>query len=460
MGINLWQDNAELAAYQSAHGHQVRTLSIEGGTDYTFAAEETAEQVLSRVAVEFPVDIFLCGCPELYPPPLQIEHAPVRTVAVISDWNLYQPQLEHNLARFDVVLSDKRGSHDLVVECAKPLYWGPVYSHRPRVHRDLGLARDIDIGYFGNLNPAGHPRRHRLLEQISTLSPRWRVEVSGGHSQEDYASLLNRTRIAFNCSIRGEMNLRCFEAPACGALLFMEEDNLETPDIFTHGENAVFYNDDNFMELLTYYLEHEEESAAIARAGQALIESMSAVKRLDSFIDFIAAAPESGRPFHHFDKRTKAQANGMLYSSALPAEQHAVAHGAIDAWLTQYPDDAAAHMAHGCFAYDAAVWNEGEARKQWYATAAREFERAALLAPEDCTPAYNLGVVLLPLKRELALPHLERAQRLPTTRLGPYALGQRSDPHYIDLRWRLALGHDAAPAVHSMAQASVTGVSG
>ena len=34
----------------------------------------------------------------------------------------------------------------------------------------------------------------------------------------------DEAKIALNFGVRGEMNLRSFEAPACGALLFVEEE--------------------------------------------------------------------------------------------------------------------------------------------------------------------------------------------------------------------------------------------
>jgi Tfp pilus assembly protein PilF len=43
-----------------------------------------------------------------------------------------------------------------------------------------------------------------------------------------------------------------------------------------------------------------------------------------------------------------------------------------------------------------------------------------------------------------------RAIQAPATQLGAFALGKRSDPCYTDLRWRLALGEQAGPAVSAM----------
>ncbi|MFM1918459.1 MAG: hypothetical protein RLZZ303_93 [Candidatus Hydrogenedentota bacterium] len=498
MGINLWQDNAELSGYESKRGHAVRTLGAEGepGVDYHFAPDETTAQVVERISREWPVDLLLCSCPELYPPPLEVEHCPVRTVAVISDWNLYQPQLEHNLARYDVAVSDKRGSMELRIVGIKTRYWGPIYSHRPRIHRDYGLdlaeksakniprhaggtplhdtpfkgghqdagvpvggegatgdvpLRDIDVGFYGNLNPAAHPRRIENVHRLATLGDRWRVEISGYHTQEDYAGLLNRTRIAFNGSIRGEMNLRCFEAPACGALLFIERDNLEAGEVFTHGETAIFYTDDDLLELMERYLSNEPERARIARAGQELIHEWRAVNRLDAFFDWLAEQPASGRPYHQFDEDARLRADALQYSSALPSAQQILSRQALERWVRERPDEPAALLASGCHDFESGMRDRDKGQMK---RAGELFSEAGLRAPLDAAPYLNLALLMAAIRQpESARKLLHQALQYEASHaLAAFILGKNTDPAYIALRFALALGECPTPHAHAMAQ--------
>ena len=87
--------------------------------------------------------------------------------------------------------------------------------------------------------------RVRRLNELG-ISAEVRSDIFG----DDYGRFLNRARIGFNRSIRGEMNLRAFEVPACGGLLFMEEQNREIREFLTPGEEVVLYNNDNFEELV------------------------------------------------------------------------------------------------------------------------------------------------------------------------------------------------------------------
>ena len=96
--------------FVSRRGHSVRSLSCDGDADYAFAQVETAEAILERVQRDWPVDLLVCWCPEVVPPPRNLEACPVRTAAVVSDWTVYYPQLEHNLLRYDVVATDALGA--------------------------------------------------------------------------------------------------------------------------------------------------------------------------------------------------------------------------------------------------------------------------------------------------------------------------------------------------------------
>src|SRR5690606_16416545 len=131
---------------------------------------------------------------------------------------------------FDLLLCDRAGV-DLFrrLSFADVRYWCQ-YAHKRPFHRlDAGAGpRDVDIGFAGNLNPAVQRARAPWIERLRGLADRGvRVDVRSGVHGEAYGRFLNRCRIGWNRSIRGEMNLRAFEVPACGALLLMERDNLE-----------------------------------------------------------------------------------------------------------------------------------------------------------------------------------------------------------------------------------------
>jgi tetratricopeptide (TPR) repeat protein len=441
MGLPFWGDRAGLARYQSAAGHEVRTLGIAGDVDYTFTADETAAGVIVRVAQDWRPDLFLCMCPEMYPPPLAIEDCPIRTAAMISDWNLYQPQLEHNLARFDGVLSDRLGSQTLAVWGARPQYWGPVYAHRPLIHRDLGLARDLDIVFLGNLNHAIHRRRGQMLERVAALAGRYRVLISGEHAPEDYAAVMNRARIVVNHTLRGEMNLRCFEAPACGALLLVEAENLEVAEWLRPDAEVVLYTLENIEARLVHFLEHEDERARIAAAGQARIATLAPECRMDDLLNWIAAQPVAPRAFHSLDAEMQALAGLLWMGSSMTPEQRAWAQAEGARLPERFPESAAALLATAGLALDRAVASTDRAADL---KRALEALHAACAARPDLIVAWlNLASVARQLRAStLERSCLEHALDADCPDLGGYLYGSIHEPFFA--AWRRALGEGKA----------------
>ncbi|MBP8129721.1 MAG: glycosyltransferase family 1 protein [Candidatus Hydrogenedentes bacterium] len=453
MGIAPWGDRAHLNLYRSACGHEVRLLAMTGDADYFFTAGETAAHVVQRISADWPPDLLLCGCPEVYPPPRAIEHCPIQTAAIISDWNLYQPQLEHNLSRFDVVLSDRMAERALRVWGAQPRFVQPLYSHRTLVHRPLGMERDIDILFLGNLNHAIHRARGKVLEMAGRLSDDYRVVIDEGHPPEAYARGLNRARVAVNYAVRHEMNLRCFEAPACGALLFLEAENLEARDYLTDGGQAVFYRAENLEALLRACLEDEPRRAAMARVGQERIADLAIERRLDDLFNWIAAQPRAPRAFLDLPGTARGLADVLMYGSSFELEQRAMA-AALLAKEMESGATAAHHMAAGCMLFEEAALSTSEDRPALVRACVDRFQEAALAAPHDAAPWYNLAIVARQAGAGIAeLECLGRVLEARQAALGAFVLGKVSDPYYA--AWRLALGHGrAAPQLLRAAAAA------
>ena len=125
------------------------------------------------------------------------------------------------------------------------------------------------------------------LAWLAQLGERWNVQIYQGIFGEEYKQLLRRSRIVFNRGIRGECNMRAFEAAAAGALLFQEVENREVHTYFRDRQECVYYTDENLEELLEYYLQHAEERRVIAEAAQAKVLEYTFGKLWDSALAVI-----------------------------------------------------------------------------------------------------------------------------------------------------------------------------
>jgi tetratricopeptide (TPR) repeat protein len=442
MGLPFGVDNSILAHYTSRCGHEVRTLSTDAETDYTFEAGETASAVMDRIGATWQADLLLCWVPELFPPPRAVEHCPIKTAAIISDWNIYYPQLEYNLSRYDVVVTDKLGAQTLRPPGSSPQYLFPLYSQRTSVHRPLAIDKNTDVVFAGNLNHVAHPARGRCLEIVASFSDRYRIVIGCGYEDETYAELLNRARIVFNHSIRREMNLRCFETLACGSLLFLEEDNLEAADWLRDREEVVLYRPDNLASLIEHYLENSKETERIARQGHAKAAALSGENRLDELLNRLEQFPKGDRAFRELDPAEQALAEILHYASSLVPGQYVLAQETCGEALRTYPqrpEFMVAAAASALLQLDALAAIDRQSRVKDLLALLR---KAAEHAPDAAPIWLNIAAVCrMGGAAEIEARCLERIFDAPSCVWGSLLLGRWDDPYYVT--WRTALAQGA-----------------
>lgn len=148
-------------------------------------------------------------------------------------------------------------------------------------------ARDIDLSFVGSLS-IEHAGRIAWLEHVarntnlkvwgsgierlpasSPLHARYQGEAWG----RDMYEILRRSRITLNFHIDlaegWANNMRLYEATGMGAML-LTDNQRNLAEIFTPGRDVAAYADpDDCVKKIAYYLEHEDERAAIAASGQA-----------------------------------------------------------------------------------------------------------------------------------------------------------------------------------------------
>ncbi len=118
-----------------------------------------------------------------------------------------------------------------------------------------------DIGFIGNDT---YPKRRTLLEQLET---KYKVLRTNSKPGRPFADLLSSCRLTFNCAMDRDINMRFFEAMACGRMLL--SDYLPDQDeLATNGVHYVAYKDwADLDKKVEYYLSHYKERETIAREG-------------------------------------------------------------------------------------------------------------------------------------------------------------------------------------------------
>jgi spore maturation protein CgeB len=150
----------------------------------------------------------------------------------------------------------------------------------------LAGARDIDVVFVGALHVNKMPLLARVkkalgarcrLHGLTSFKRNVYFNVKHGFpgwirpiASREYVPLYRRAKIGFNVHNRGDYTVgsyRLFELPANGVMQLSDGGRfLEA--FFETGREIVGYRDaDDLIDKLTYYLEHDDERVAIARAG-------------------------------------------------------------------------------------------------------------------------------------------------------------------------------------------------
>lgn len=269
----------ELERHQQLPGRADDEILCLGGP-YTHLTYQPENYTYSEIAKQFPdgwkPDVYIHWSMEYYRIPAGLEEADCFLVGAVGDTFLGGRAVQAMGGAFDLLLIERSGIDGLRRVGFTNLHVSNFFGFDPILHRRLeGVERDLDIVMIGNFNHDVQHERSRWLARVARLSRHYRVCLTTDVWGEEYTQLMNRARIVFNRSISGVINMRVYEAAACGACLFYERENLEIRDLFTDRQECVLYSEEDLEDLLHYYLTHEEERQEIARRAHQKVQSYS-----------------------------------------------------------------------------------------------------------------------------------------------------------------------------------------
>lgn len=156
----------------------------------------------------------------------------------------------------------------------------------PEVHYVAGLPRTIDVSFVGKFGTPGSERHKVLTEVLGRFQTNDHLRY---YSPKEMGETYSRSKIVFNKSIGGDINMRFFEGLASGALLVTDRIDNGLEEIGEHGKHFILYDTaEEAIDLIEYYLEHDDEREAIAARGQALAFAKHSYSvRLQTIIDTI-----------------------------------------------------------------------------------------------------------------------------------------------------------------------------
>ena len=256
------------AAYLEAalrRSHDVVTAGP--GQELDLGGESTAAELVRDAGGE--VDLLLVVEGENYLP-RELEQAPCPTAWWAIDNHIHARGNDgwhfKVAAAFDHVFIAQRDYLNTFRLRNVSTSWLP-HACDPEVHRPHALERDLDVVFVGNVLGI-HARRRELLER---LKRRFRVHEFQGAFRDDMARLFSRAKVAFNCSLAGDLNMRVFEALGCGSLLVTDRIGNGQESLLADNEHLALYDDQTLEAVVERFLTDESAREEIAERGHKLV---------------------------------------------------------------------------------------------------------------------------------------------------------------------------------------------
>ena len=153
--------------------------------------------------------------------------------------------------------------------------------------------------------PVRYAQRETILSRVKDLglniwgNKAWletdlKDYYQGRPSDEEMLEIYRQSKIVINIDlmlgVEGTgVNLRPFEVTSCGALLFNHNDRKDIFNLFEDGREFVsFQGTEDIRGKVEYYLNHEQEIEAVARAGfEKTKNSHTYLKRIQEVLNIV-----------------------------------------------------------------------------------------------------------------------------------------------------------------------------
>ena len=166
---------------------------------------------------------------------------------------------------FDIVFAAQRDGADALRRAGiSSAAWLPLACD-PEIHFKHEVDKQYDVSFVGNVFPG--PR----ADLLNLLRRKFPNSFIGQCYFEEMARTYSASRTVFNRSIKNDVNMRVFEALACGSLLITNElsDNGQA-ELFRDGVHLATYREHvDLLDKLAFYLAREATREKIAAAGRA-----------------------------------------------------------------------------------------------------------------------------------------------------------------------------------------------
>lgn len=294
--------------------HYFDTAATEAGCDVRQIADLDEPGALANIDLLLIVDPLLTS-------PAALRAAPCPVAGYLIDVHQQLPIRLTYARYFDhVFVAQPDYLHHFEQLPHGSAHWLPLACDRD-VHYLAGQERVHDVCFVGKL---GYPNTERraTLEHVLT---RFKANDYGRYyTPREMGKVYSRSKIVFNKSINGDLNMRFFEGLAAGALLVTDRIANGLDRLGQDGMHFVTYTSaEDAVDKIRYYLSHDAEREAIAAEGQRHVFAHHTYgHRLATILDVVKNATNLPAPVRSASARTEAvwRSECLMYQGARSSE--------------------------------------------------------------------------------------------------------------------------------------------
>lgn len=219
-----------------------------------------------------------------------------KTIYIGSDTHLGKEYRFKKAEKFDYVFFNQK---DAVDEYNKThenkAVWLP-HAAEPKAYPKIEIIKKYDVGFIGHIQKTKNYNGFTRVDALDRLFKEFPNFYYGSRHPgfpeknlfEDAAKKFSLSKVVFNISIKDDINMRVFETLSTGSFLLTNWiPTLE--DLFEDGKHLVTYKTlDEMVEKARYYLDHDEEREAIAKAGhEEFVDKHSYRHRVEKILSLV-----------------------------------------------------------------------------------------------------------------------------------------------------------------------------
>lgn len=224
-----------------------------------------------------------------------------KTVYVVSDAHLDNGYRFNKAKEFDYVFFNQRKFlEEYTTQESQSVHFLP-HAAEPKAYPKYEILKKYDVCFIGHLQDVENYNgitRVNALDRIFKEFPNFYFGTRNPQKPEvnmfeDASRKFCQSRIAFNISIKDDLNMRFFEILSSGSFQLTNWipilKDMEKEYGLKDGKHFVTYKTlDEAVEKAKYYIEHEEEREKIALAGhKKFLEAHTYQSRISKILDTV-----------------------------------------------------------------------------------------------------------------------------------------------------------------------------